>query len=70
MVVWLSDFEYFSSSSSFGSVLFFSDFQCNLYIQLLLIIVKRKAVAPAGTGPAGKSKVSDVHRLPPLRGGC
>ena len=27
----------FSSSSSFGSVLFFSDFQCNQYIQLLLI---------------------------------
>ena len=30
-------FQYFSSSSSFGLVLFFCDFQCNQYIQLLLI---------------------------------
>ena len=29
----MSDFEYFSLSSSFGSVLFFSDFQCIQYIQ-------------------------------------
>ena len=33
----VSNFEYFSSSSSFRSVLFFSDFQCNQYLQLLLI---------------------------------
>ena len=31
---WLNDFERFSS---FGSVLFFSDFQCDQNIQLLLI---------------------------------
>ena len=42
LIVWLSDFEHFSSSSSFGSVLFFSDFQCNQYIQLLLIWSNRK----------------------------
>ena len=42
LIVWLSDFEHFSSSCSFGSVLFFSDFQCNQYIQLLLIWSNRK----------------------------
>ena len=44
LVVWLSDFEYFSSSSSIGSVLFFSDFQCNHYIRSLLIWSNNKGV--------------------------
>ena len=38
----MNHFEYFSSSSSFCWVLFFSDFQCNQYIQLLLISNKWK----------------------------
>ena len=37
LVIWVSDFDYFSSLSSFGSNLFFSDFQCIQCIQLLLI---------------------------------
>ena len=44
LVVWSSDFEHFSSSNSFGSALFFSDFQCNQYIQLLLIWFKKKKI--------------------------
>ena len=37
LVICVSDFEYFCSSSSFGSVLFFSDFHCNQHLQFLLI---------------------------------
>ena len=48
LVVWLNHFDYFSLSSSFGSVLFFSDFQCSQYIQLLLIWSNKISVTEDG----------------------
>ena len=43
--MWLNHFEYFSSSSSFGSVLFFSEFQCNQYIKFIFIWSNKKKIS-------------------------
>ena len=70
LVVWLNHFEYFSSSSSFGSVLFFSHFQCNQYIQFLLIWSNKKKNSMTEDKSMVKSdqclRLFSSRRQPPL----